>query len=41
MRKWRMQESPTDVEEPKFIKGAMVGLAICIPIWIVIIKFVF
>jgi len=41
MAKFKMKESPIDVEEPKFFKGAMVGLAICIPIWIVIFKFVF
>ena len=41
MRKWKMKESPIDVEEPKFFKGAIIGLAICVPVWMVIIHFVF
>ena len=40
MKKWKMPESPIDVEEPKFFKGAIVGLLICIPIWVFIFKFI-
>jgi len=40
MKKWKMPESPIDVEEPKFFKGVIVGLAVCIPIWYVVIKLI-
>jgi hypothetical protein len=41
MRKWKMKESPIDVEEPKLFKGVMVALVLCIPVWMAIIHFVF
>ena len=41
MRKWRFPKEPINVEEPKFFAGAMIGFALCVPFWMMVIHFIF
>lgn len=41
MKRWKMPKEITNVEEPKFFTACMVGLALCVPFWAIIIYFIF
>ena len=41
MKKWKMKESPVDVEESKFFIGCMYGLTPCLLFWGVVLYVIF
>ena len=41
MCKWKLPKEPVDVEEPKFFTGAIIGMLICVPFWMMVIHFFF
>jgi len=41
MRKWRIPESPVNVEKSKVFTGIVVGTIICVPFWLFVAWIIF